>query len=68
MWARQLELEQTLLSHLDVSKVIETVVGTAINDSHKNQPVAQKILIDRILPISTFDKGVDFKERINITI
>ena len=68
MVARQIELKQTLLEHPDVPKVIETVVRTALDDTHENQTAAQKILMDRILPISTFDKGTDFKERINITI
>jgi len=68
MRARQLELKQTLLEHPDVPKVIETVVRTALDDTHKNQTAAQKILMDRILPISTFDKGTDLRERINIII
>jgi len=68
MRARQLELKQTLLEHPDVPTVIETVVRTALDDEHKNQAVAQKLVMDRILPISTFDKGTDLKERINITI
>jgi len=68
MRARQLELKQTLLEHPDVPTVIETVVRTALDDTHKNQTAAQKILMDRILPISTFDKGTDLRERINITI
>ena len=68
MRARQLELKQTLLEHPDVPTIIETVVRTALDDNHKNQTAAQKILMDRILPISTFDKGTDFKERINIII
>ena len=68
MRARQLELKQTLLEHPDVPTVIETVVRTALDETHKNQTAAQKILMDRILPISTFDKGTDFKERINIII
>ena len=68
MRARQLELKQTLSEHPDVPTIIETVVRTALDDNHKNQTAAQKILMDRILPISTFDKGTDFKERINIII
>ena len=66
--ARQLELKQTLLEHPDVPKVIETVVRTALDDTHKNQTVAQKILMDRILPISTFDKKYDTKEKITINV
>ena len=68
MRARQLELKQTLLEHPDVPKVLEKVVSAALDDEHKNQAVAQKLVMDRILPISTFDKGTDFKERINIII
>ena len=68
MRARQLELKQTLLEHPDVPKVLEKVVSAALDDEHKNQAVAQKLVMDRLLPISTFDKGTDFKERINIII
>ena len=68
MRARQLELKQTLLEHPDVPKVIETVVRTTLDDSHKNQTAAQKILMDRILPISTFDKKYDTKEKITINV
>ena len=48
--------------------VIETVVRTALDDTHKNQTVAQKILMDRILPISTFDKKYDTKKKITINV
>ena len=68
MRARQLELKQTLLEHPDVPKVIETVIRTALDDSHKNQTAAQKMLIDRMLPISAFEKAVDSREKINIVI
>ena len=68
MRARQLELKQTLLEHPDIPTVIETVVRTALDDNHKNQTAAQKILMDRILPISTFDKKYDTKEKITINV
>ena len=68
MWARQLELKQTLLEYPEVPKVIETVIRTALDDNHKNQTAAQKILMDRMLPISTFGKAVDNREKINIVI
>ena len=48
--------------------VIETVIRTALDDNHKNQTAAQKILMDRMLPISTFEKAVDNREKINIVI
>ena len=68
MRTRQLELKQTLLEHPDVPKVIETVIRTALDDNHRNQTAAQKILMDRMLPISTFEKAVDSREKINIVI
>ena len=68
MRARQLELKQTLLEHPDDPKIIETVIRAALNDNHKNQATAQKILMDRMLPISTFGKSVDSREKINIVI
>ena len=68
MRARQFELKQTLLEHPDVPKVIETVIRTALDDNHKNQAVAQKLVMDRLLPISTFEKAVDSREKINIVI
>ena len=55
MRARQLELKQTLLEHPDVPTVIETVIRTALDDNHKNQTAAQKILMDRTLPIALAD-------------
>ena len=66
--AGQFELEQTLLEHSDVPKVTETVIRAALDDNHKNQAVAQKILMDRMLPISTFEKSADSREKINIVI
>tara|TARA_A100001015_G_scaffold310384_1_gene411671 strand:+ start:380 stop:583 length:204 start_codon:yes stop_codon:yes gene_type:complete len=51
-----------------VPKVIEKVVRTALDDNHKNQAVAQKLVMDRLLPISTFEKAVDSREKINIVI
>ena len=68
MRARQLELKQTLLEHPDIPKVIETVIRTALDDNHKNQTAAQKILMDRMLPINTFEKAADSREKINIVI
>ena len=68
MQARKLELKQTLLQHPDVPKVKETVIRTALDDNHKNQVASQKILMDRMLPISTFEKAVDSREKFNSVI
>ena len=53
MRARRLALKQTLLEHPGVSKVMETVIRAALDDNLKNQTAAQKILMDRMLSIST---------------
>jgi len=48
--------------------VLEKVVSAALDDNHKNQTAAQKILMDRILPISTFDEQFDNREKITINV
>ena len=56
------------MEHSDVPKVIQTVTRAALDDNHKHQTAARKILMDRMLPISTFEKAVDSREKINIVI
>ena len=41
---------------------------TALDDNHKNQAVAQKLLMDRMLSISVCDKNADIREKITINI
>ena len=53
----QLEVKQILLEHPDVPKVFETVIRAALGDNHKNQAAAQKIFMDRMLPISACEKS-----------
>ena len=68
MPARQLELKQTLLEHPYVPKVIENAIRAALDDNHKNQTAAQNILMDCMLPISTFKKAAGSRGKINIVI
>ena len=56
MRVRQFELKQTFLEHPDVPKFIETAILAALDDNHTNQAEAQKILMERMLSISTFEK------------
>ena len=56
MRVRQFELKQTFLEHPDVPKFIEATIRAALDDYHTNQAVAQKILMDRVLSISTLEK------------
>ena len=56
------------MEHPDVPKVREKVISAALDDDHKNQAVAQKILMERLLPISTFEKKFENRESITISV
>lgn len=50
-------------------KVLEKIWEAALDDEHKHQSSAWKLVIDRILPVSMFDKdNAHAKPAINITI
>ena len=51
-----------------MSKVMETVIRAALDDNHNNQTAAQKILMVRMLSISTFEKAVESREKVNIVV
>lgn len=68
MRAIQLDLQEKLYNHPDNQKVIETIYRAALDDNHKNQAAAQKLLMDRMLPISVCDKNVDIREKITINV
>jgi hypothetical protein len=38
-------------------KVMDAIVNAALDDDHKNQAAAWKLLMDRMVPLSAFDKG-----------
>ena len=64
----QLELQEKLYNRPDNHKVIETIYRAALDDNHKNLAAAQKLLMDRMLPISVCDKNADIREKITINI
>ena len=68
MRATQLDIQRKLYEHPDREKVIETIYRAALDDNHKNQAAAQKLLMDRMLPISVCDKNADIREKITINI
>ena len=50
-------------------KVMDAIVGAALDDDHKNQAAAWKLLMDRMVPVSAFEKGAGGgKPTININI
>ena len=68
MRAAQLDLQRQLYEHPDNRKVIEAFYRIALDDEHRNQAAAQKLLLDRMLPISVCDKNADIREKITINI
>ena len=39
-------------------KVLETIFDAALDNEHKNQAAAWKLVMDRILPVGAFEKDV----------
>jgi hypothetical protein len=37
-------------------KVLDSILDAALDDEHKNQAAAWKLLVDRMLPMSYFEK------------
>jgi len=64
------EFKARLLASPKSRKVLDTILDAALNDEHKGQAAAWKILADRLMPLSDFEaaKDSDKKPMINITI
>lgn len=63
------EMKQRFLARRDTNAVIESIFRAAQDDEHKNQSAAWKLIVDRILPLSSFDKDkLGGKPTVNITI
>ena len=64
------EFKARLLTSPRSQKVLDSIMNAALNDEHKNQAAAWKLLMDRMLPISYFEKDKNNMGRssVNITI
>ena len=51
------EYKQRMLTSPKSAKVLESIFDAALNDDHKNQAAAWKLIVDRIAPISAFEPG-----------
>ena len=40
------------------AKVLEVIFDAALNDDHKHQSAAWKLIVDRIVPVASFEKDV----------
>jgi hypothetical protein len=63
------EMKQRFLARRDTPAVINAIYKAAMDDDHKNQAAAWKLIIDRVLPVSAFDKDkMGGRPTVNITI
>ena len=64
------EFKARILASPKSKKVLDTILNAALNEDHKNQAAAWKLLMDRMLPLSYFEKDKigGGKSSINITI
>lgn len=52
------EYKARMLASPKSRKVLDTIFDAALNDDHKNQAAAWKLVMDRILPVAAFEKDV----------
>lgn len=52
------EYKARMLASPKSKKVLETIFDAALDNEHKNQAAAWKLVMDRILPIGAFEKEV----------
>jgi hypothetical protein len=50
------EYKARMLNSPKSARVLETILDAALDDQHKNQAVAWKLVVDRIMPVSSFDQ------------
>jgi hypothetical protein len=54
--AAQLELQEFMYKHPKKIEVVKRLFDGALDNDHKNQAAFMKILMDRMLPVSGFEK------------
>jgi len=52
------EYKARMLASPKSRKVLDSIFDAALNDEHKNQAAAWKLVMDRILPVAAFEKDV----------
>jgi hypothetical protein len=51
------EYKARMLNSPKSVRVLESIFDAALNDDHKNQAAAWKLIVDRIVPISAFEQA-----------
>ena len=49
------EYKLRMLNSPKSARVLEAIYDAALNDEHKNQAAAWKLIVDRIIPVSAFE-------------
>lgn len=62
------EFKARLLASPRSQKVLDSIMNAALNDEHKNQAAAWKLLMDRMLPVSYFEKDKNNMGRSSVSI
>ena len=62
------EFKARLLASPKSKKVMDSILNAALDDEHKNQAAAWKLLMDRMLPISYFEKDKNNIGRSSVSI
>jgi hypothetical protein len=52
------EYKSRMLTSPKSKKVLESIFDAALNDDHKHQSAAWKLIVDRIVPVGAFEKDV----------
>lgn len=52
------EYKRRMLNSPKSQKVLDSIFNAALNDDHKNQAAAWKLLMDRMLPVAAFEQEV----------
>ena len=63
------EYKARMLASPKSKKVMDTIFNAALDDDHKNQSAAWKLIMDRMLPVSYFEKeATGGRSAVSITI
>jgi hypothetical protein len=62
------EYRSRMLNSPRSQKVVEAIYGAALDDNHKNQAAAWKLIMDRLLPLSHFEKDKNGGGRAAVSI
>lgn len=64
------EYKARLIASPKSKKVLDVILDAALDDEHKHQSAAWKLLVERLMPLASFDKesGANGRPSININI